>query len=50
MTVTATIDSSAAKGTELQAQATIETATTRDIKKAETVKENNTATAVVTVQ
>ena len=50
VTVTATIDSSAAKGTELQAQATIETATTRDEKKSETVEDNNTATAVVTVQ
>lgn len=50
VTVAATIASSAAKDTELEAQAVIVIATTRDVKKAETVMENNTATAVVTVE
>ncbi len=48
--VTATLDSSAAKGAELEAQAKIETSTTRDVKKAESVIDNNSASATVTVQ
>ena len=50
VTVTGTVASSAAKGTELAAGVEITTATTRDVKKAESITDNNTASATVTVQ
>ena len=48
--VTATVASSATKGTEFEAGVEIKTATTRDVKKAEAVTDNNSASATVTVQ
>lgn len=50
VTVDATVGSSAVSGTKLEAQAEITTATTRDIKKAESLTDNNSASATVTVQ
>lgn len=50
VTIAATVDSTATKGTELEAQAEVKTTTTRDIKKAESVTDNNSASASVTVQ
>ncbi len=49
VTVTGTVGSSVAKGTSLEAQARITTGTTRDVSKAETIMDNNTASAAVTV-
>ena len=48
--VIATVASSATKGTALEANVQIETATTRDVKKAETVTDNNSASATSTVE
>ena len=50
VTVAATVDSATAKGAALEARAQIVTSTTRDIKGAESVTDNNTASATVTVQ
>ena len=48
--INTTVASSATKGATLEAQAEITTSTTRDIKKSETVTENNLANATVEVQ
>lgn len=50
VTVEATIDSSATKGTQLEASAEVKTSTTRDVTKDETDTSNNSASASVTVQ
>lgn len=50
VTVAATVASTVAKGATLEARAQIETSTTRDIKSAESITDNNTASATVTVQ
>ena len=48
--VAATVDSSATSGTKLEARTEIKSSTTRDIKKAESITDNNSALATVTVQ